>query len=375
MPSSGGHYSVEHRDVRSLFAELARASIGRAGLVASSIRVFLLTYRRPHMIRRALECLVEQDFKDWVCEVHNDWPDDAAAIEDIVTSLGDERFRVFHHPENLGGTRSFNLAFESRHEEPFFSILEDDNYWHRNFLSRMLASIRRNPGVAAAWCNQQIRVENRDGGFSDIVGVVGSIGSSDRLIEYGNVNQALGSLHADGAMIIRTSKNKDLVLPSDLPFSAIEMFRDRAFPYPLLYVPEPLAVFTVTLKTGRSASVYEWFLLQSLAAGSFLKFCDGGLIARTFEYWRSSKPRSTNPLLMGLLMNGCLGLALHNAKLADWLLLFKALLRRPHLAWVLMEKPRCKGWSEFLDRNTRQRFLDKRGVAANIKVSRPSCVG
>ncbi|MDI1284452.1 MAG: glycosyltransferase [Reyranella sp.] len=343
--------------------------------MASTVRVFLLTYRRPHMIRRALECLVGQDFKDWMCEVHNDWPGDAAVIDDIVASLGDERFEVIHHPENWGGTRSFNLAFESRHKEPFFSILEDDNYWHRNFLSRMLTSIGKHPGVAAAWCNQQIRAENRDGGFSAIAELVGPSGASDRLVEYGDVNQALGSLHADGAMVIRTSMTKGLVLPADLPFSAIELFRDRAFPYPLLYVPEPLAVFTMTLQTGRSASMYEWFLMQSLAAGSFLKFCDGGLVARTFEYWRSSKPRSTNPLLMGLLMNGCLGLALQNAKVADWLLLFKAVLRRPHFVWVLTERPRHRRWSDFLDRNTRQRFLEKRLVAANGETSRPSCVG
>ena len=312
------------------------------------------------MVRRALESLVEQDFKDWVCEVHNDWPGDAAAIDDIVASLGDERFEVFNHKENLGGTRSFNLAFESRHEEPFFSILEDDNYWHPNFLSRMLASIRNYPRVAAAWCNQQIRVENREGGFSDAGELVGPTGDSDRLIEFGDVNQVLGSLHADGAMVIRTSMNKGLILPSDLPFSAIEMFRDRAFPYPLLYVPEPLAVFTITLQTGRSDSAYEWFLLQSLAAGSLLKFSDSDFIVKAFEHWRASAPRSTNPLLMGLLLNGCFSIALRNANLFDWLFLARAVLRRPYLSWILVEKLRRRGWSKFLDRNTRQRFLDRR---------------
>lgn len=327
------------------------------------------------MIRGALEGLIGQDFKDWVCEVHNDWPEDAAAIDDIVNSFGDDRFEVFHHPENWGGTRSFNLAFESRHEEPFFSILEDDNYWHHKFLSRMLSSIRKYPGVVAAWCNQQIRVENADGGFSDVAELVGPAGGSDRLVEFGDVNQVLGSLHADGAMIIRTSLNKGLVLSYDLPFSAIEMFRDRAFPYPLLYVPEPLAVFTITRQTGRSDSVYEWFLLQSLAAGSFLKFCDQDFVARAFEHWRSSKPRSTNPLLMGLLLNGCLGLALRSANLVDWLSLFKAVLRRPYLAWILTERSRRGRWLDFLDTNTRQRFLDKRLMTTRASVSRPSCVG
>ena len=38
------------------------------------------------MIRRALQSLIAQDHQNWVCEVHNDWPDDAATIQGIVDS-------------------------------------------------------------------------------------------------------------------------------------------------------------------------------------------------------------------------------------------------------------------------------------------------
>ena len=40
------------------------------------LRIFLLTYRRPHLLRRALNSLLEQSMTDWVCELHNDAPDD-----------------------------------------------------------------------------------------------------------------------------------------------------------------------------------------------------------------------------------------------------------------------------------------------------------
>lgn len=343
--------------------------------MVAKVRVFLLTYRRTHMIRRALESLVEQDFKDWVCEVHNDWPDDAAAIQEIVTELRDERLEVVNHAQNLGATRSFNLPFESRHEEPFFSILEDDNHWSAAFLSRMLAAIGKHPGVAAAWCNQRVWVENRGGGSTDTGTAFRPVEGLDRLIEFGDVRHALGSLHADGAMIVRTAMNKGLVLPPDLPFSAIEMFRERAFPQPLLYVPEPLAAFTITLRTGRSESAYEWFLLQSLAAASFLKFCDRDLVHEAFEFWRSTSPRSTNPLLMGLLMNGCFGVAFRNARFTDWYFLFKALLKRPWFAWVLVEKRKRGKWLDFLDENTRRRFAERRRTTTPADASGPGRVG
>jgi hypothetical protein len=151
--------------------------------------------------------------------------------------------------------------------------------------------------------------------------------------------------------------SRGFAVPSDLPFSGIEMFRERAFPFPLLYVPEPLAVFTITLQTGRSQSVYEWFLLQSLAGGSFLKYCDDGLRRDAFAFFRSSLPNSTSPLLAGLLLNGCLRLALQNTKLMDWVFLFKAIVRRPAFARVFFQRSKFKDWQDFIDRNTQQRFL------------------
>ena len=40
------------------------------------IRVFLCTYRRPALLRRALASLLSQTYTDWTCELHNDAPDD-----------------------------------------------------------------------------------------------------------------------------------------------------------------------------------------------------------------------------------------------------------------------------------------------------------
>ena len=50
----------------------------------TAIRVYLLTCRRPELLRRALRSLVAQTFTDWVCEVHNDAPDDGGERDDTV---------------------------------------------------------------------------------------------------------------------------------------------------------------------------------------------------------------------------------------------------------------------------------------------------
>jgi len=44
----------------------------------ATIRVFVPTHRRARMLERALASLRAQTFRDWVCEVHNDAPDDDA---------------------------------------------------------------------------------------------------------------------------------------------------------------------------------------------------------------------------------------------------------------------------------------------------------
>ena len=42
----------------------------------AKVRVYLLTYRRNHLLPRALKSLLAQSFTDWVCELHNDDPAD-----------------------------------------------------------------------------------------------------------------------------------------------------------------------------------------------------------------------------------------------------------------------------------------------------------
>ena len=66
------------------------------------VRIYLPTYRRPALLPRALASLRAQTFTDWVCELHNDDPEDPAPGQ-LLAGLGDPRITLVTHKRNLGG--------------------------------------------------------------------------------------------------------------------------------------------------------------------------------------------------------------------------------------------------------------------------------
>jgi len=117
-------------------------------------RIYLFTYKRNHLLPRAVQSLVDQTFGDWVCEVHNDDPGDEFP-EKFITSLNDDRFIIRNHPVNLGATISFNLAFGGC-EEKYAAILEDDNWWESSFLKELVNIMDANSTLHIAWSNMRI---------------------------------------------------------------------------------------------------------------------------------------------------------------------------------------------------------------------------
>src|ERR1017187_1822181 len=88
----------------------------------ASIRVYLLTCRRPHLLRRALRSLMAQTFTDWACELHNDAPEDNAPAR-LLAELapGDARFTYHLHDPQWGPVTSFNHCFRAG-SEPYAAL-------------------------------------------------------------------------------------------------------------------------------------------------------------------------------------------------------------------------------------------------------------
>jgi hypothetical protein len=326
----------------------------------ATVRVFVPTYRRPQLLLRALNSLLAQTFQSWVCEVHNDDPEDARPAE-LLALLDDERIKLHQHERNLGGAATFNLFYRATNEA-FYALLEDDNWWEPTFLETMVSAMRRYPTVTLAWCAQKIWQEISDDQLPTRwrdTGIVAATVEScaERLVYFGDHKQALGALHANGSMLIRSRAGEAYPTPSTWPFVAIEPFRERMIPHPLLFIPAPLCNFSKTLETERKESRAEWMTVQTILAATFMT--QTPYPKELFAHARSQQPPATNGLLLGAVMEPTCWQKLRHSKLRDWVILVRGLIRSPDVLWhVLASKRDHPDWWQLLHRHTAERFLE-----------------
>ena len=328
----------------------------------ATVRVFLPTYRRPHLLPRAIASLRAQTFSDWICDVHNDAPEDDTPRK-LLSRLKDTRFCLNQHQRNLGGGATFNLFYRAT-EEPFFSILEDDNWWEPEFLEEMLYVASQEPDIQVLWSNMRLWREQSDGSFLALGRCIqdSTTGSPIERVAWGTRHQIVGALHSNGAALHRSHPELNYQIPA-VPFAAVEMFRERMFPHPLVLVRKPLANFSITLRSERTNNAGEWAEVQTALAATFLKHASYDA-ARLGEIWaaaRAQRPPGTSTLLLaGLVEPACRPLLRHATSL-DWLRLARGLIRRPRvLRRVLRSRVSHPDWWQFLEQHTAARFAEAR---------------
>ena len=287
----------------------------------ATVRVFVLTYRRPQLLRRAVQSLCAQTFTDWVCELHNDDPADSAPRE-LVDEIGDSRITLHQHSVNWGATASFNQVFVGG-PEPYASLLEDDNWWSPDFLSTAIQTLDAHPDASLVWANMHIWREESDRSWTDTGQTIwrhapGSI--SPRIFHWPEAIQAFDGLHSNGAMVFRPGAFQPMSVPSLTPLSIIEPVRERAARGDLLLLTAPLANFSVTRETSRSRDRVRWLQSQLLVAASFFKAVkiDRDSLEKIWATRRAMTPRDTNLIFLTALALGRPSL-IRPAMPADWL--------------------------------------------------------
>lgn len=321
------------------------------------VRVFVPTYRRAHLLGRALRSLQAQTLPHWVAEVRNDAPDDEAPRE-IVRTIGDPRISYIRHESNLGGSAIFNLVYREQ-PEPFVGLLEDDNWWEPDFLATMVASLDAHPEVTIAWANQSIWEETSVGEWRDTQRLVRppSHTRTPVLVHWPQPAQCSGALHANGSMLMRTRAGRSFSTPS-MDIGGTEAFRERSFPHPLLYVPTPLAAFAVTRTTNRTRNPADWGTKQVLLAATFFKH-----VRAAPEFWRDlwararlARPCTTDILLLATRQDPALRAQRRHATRNDWRHLAWRAIRRPRVFLALTRaRQRAREQWDFLDGHTAER--------------------
>ncbi len=321
-------------------------------------RVYLFTYKRNHLLPRAVESLLAQTFTDWICEVHNDCPEDLFPAE-FIASLNDERFIMKNHAVNLGAVVSFNLAFAGC-SEPYTSILEDDNWWEPDFLKEMIAVMDNNPGIKVSWSNMKLWREEPGNIWTDTNKTTWP-GHKSQFFEWPQSRQAINALHSTGAMLYRGQYASNYLAPTFTLLNAIELVRERSFEHPVYLNAKPLANFAVTLVTNRDNDPYTWIATQVMTLASFIAASPdkNKTMRETLAYYRQQRPIPTANFFLANIFILKDGRLYKHFTVTDWLLFGKWLLGNGHkLNYIKQYLASQSDTSSFLLQQTRLRYKE-----------------
>lgn len=310
------------------------------GTMQAKVCVYLFTYRRHVTLERALKSLIEQDFVHWRCELHNDDPEDSFPKE-LVRKCNDSRIAYIHHASNLGALRSFNLAFQPV-AEPFISILEDDNWWERNFLSTMIEALERHPEVSVSWANMWVWKEIDDGSWEKTK-TIWPIENEPpiTLFSFPDPRQVCGMLHSQGAMLVRATSDVLFSVPETLPVFAIEAVRERRYPSPLMLLHKPLANFSITKITARDETADQNLQILILLALSFMNSVQltPHFLLDILMFNHGSRRHILRALIMAAGLAGKLHQVWNSIPFTDWALVVGWILRHPFRARMGFRAP------------------------------------
>ena len=123
-------------------------------LVASAdsqplVSIIMLTYGRPQYLRKAVDSIREQSYRNWeLLLVHDgDHPETMARAREIVAL--DDRVRHLHRSKGGNIANATNHGLENARGE-YVAILDDDDLWiDRDKLSKQVAFMASHPGCVA----------------------------------------------------------------------------------------------------------------------------------------------------------------------------------------------------------------------------------
>lgn len=230
-----------------------------------AIHVYLVTYRRSHLLKRAISSVLSQTYANVVLHIVNDAPDDAATMK-VVSEFDDRRLSLFRPVEKRGAARNFNLAFEDPSAQ-FVSILEDDNWWEPTFLDEIYDALALHPSSSLAVGNERIWKECTDGCWQDTGKTIWDF-DGVRAVQPVAEDVCGDATLCNSSMLVRLDRKHDYRTPDQIPVDVTEHFRERAFTGPVVLMGKPLVNYAETLQTARSKDGTRWSSYQCLLIGS-----------------------------------------------------------------------------------------------------------
>jgi glycosyltransferase involved in cell wall biosynthesis len=98
----------------------------------------LATYNRKDALKRCLESILAQTYRDFEVIIGNDYPLEALSPE--VLGMDDSRIRIVNHPQNLGEFRNLRTLLEMANGR-YFTWQFDDDLYAPNFLELVHSAV------------------------------------------------------------------------------------------------------------------------------------------------------------------------------------------------------------------------------------------
>ncbi len=111
------------------------------------ITIILPTFRRPTMLPKAIQSVLDQDFRDFTLSIYDNCSNDEtpSVVRRYVEQ--DERIKYHCHAQNIGAAANYSYALREV-RTPFFSFLADDDWLLPNFCSSALTAFDAFPSGA-----------------------------------------------------------------------------------------------------------------------------------------------------------------------------------------------------------------------------------
>ena len=115
------------------------------------ITTIITTYKRPHLLKRALKSVLNQTYPHFKVCVYDNASNDET--EEMMREFmkADSRIEYHKHPKNIGMMANYAYGY-SRIDTPYFSFLSDDDYLLPWFYETALEGFNKYPDAAFSAC-------------------------------------------------------------------------------------------------------------------------------------------------------------------------------------------------------------------------------